>query len=570
MIILGLNLGIHDGAASIFNDYSLVAAVQLERLTRIKGDGNGLNQSCIDEVLRIAGLSRLEIDAVAFSRAFLPTKHLDLGLKRNIVYALRRRMGADVHKDIAGELKRSGQPLADRLVKRETLIRELGLRSDVTVFFANHHFSHALSSLFYTECENALLYTADGCGDNVHYSVRFFDGKQITPFYGDDRWLLRDREINSLGLAYGYATQSLGYKINRHEGKLTGLAAFGKPTLYESLSSHFTVTDDGVIHSRFASFEAMKNQIRDLSKDEEPANVAASIQKLLEDYVSDSVCRFVEQTGAEHLALAGGVFANVSLNRILGERTGVKDFFIFPGMGDEGLAIGNVLHYLLAKDGLVNWMKSRRHLQNVYWGGDYSRDLQAALSSSDDLKQIAGSPADIAAQKLADGAVGAIYEGRTEFGPRALGARSILARPSDKNINAELNDRLQRTEFMPFAPVVLEQTAQDVFNINESNAYACRFMTVTCDVKSQWRERIPAVVHIDGTARPQTISRSQNPLYHDVLERFYEVTGIPVLVNTSFNAHEEPIINSPSEALAALRTNRVDFLISRFGVFERQ
>lgn len=458
---------------------------------------------------------------------------------------------------------------ADSLVVKSRLLADLGLRPDVDVFFANHHFSHALSAFFYTPWENALLYTADGCGDNVHYSVRHFDGKDFTTFYGDDRWLLLPREINSLGLAYGYATQALGYRINRHEGKLTGLAAFGKPSLLDALKSRFRVDDEGVIRSDYTDFAEIRAHIAELAHDAEPADVAASIQKLLEECVGQSVRHYLDRTGADYLALAGGVFANVSLNRILGEQTGVKEIFVFPGMGDEGLTVGNVLHFLLKRDGVDRWISSRRRIDNVYWGRDYSSDLELTLSAATELTRIDGIPAAVAAAKLANSEVGAIYNGRMEFGPRALGARSILASPVDRNINIDLNNRLQRTEFMPFAPVVMDNAAADVFEVGPVNAYACRFMTITCGVKPAWRDRIPAVVHVDGSARPQIISRHDNELYFDILDEFHKATGIPVLVNTSFNAHEEPIVNAPSEALAAVLDDRVDFLVTCFGVFER-
>ena len=157
---------------------------------------------------------------------------------------------------------------------------------------------------------------------------------------------------------------------------------------------------------------------------------------------------------------------------------------------------------------------------------------------------------------------GAIYVGRMEFGPRALGARSIIAAPSDAAINDNLNQRLDRSEFMPFAPYVLEEDAARVFEINDVNRYAARFMTITCDVRPEWRDRIPAVVHVDGSARPQVIEAGENPLYFAVLERFYQRTGLPVLVNTSFNVHEEPIIDTPEQALTALLDGRIDRILT--------
>jgi len=156
-----------------------------------------------------------------------------------------------------------------------------------------------------------------------------------------------------------------------------------------------------------------------------------------------------------------------------------------------------------------------------------------------------------------------------EYGPRALGARSILANPSRRETHDLLNKRLARSEFMPFAPVIAADKASTVFDINEVNSYACRFMTITCNVKPQWRERIAAVVHIDGSARPQTIERETNPLYYDILAAFERESGLPVLVNTSFNVHEEPIVNKPSECLKALADGRIDFVVTTRGIYER-
>jgi len=173
------------------------------------------------------------------------------------------------------------------------------------------------------------------------------------------------------------------------------------------------------------------------------------------------------------------------------------------------------------------------------------------------------------AKALADGEIGAIYSERMEYGPRALGARTILANPSQRETHDELNRRLSRTEFMPFAPVVLADRAAEVFDVTPVNAYACRFMTITTGVKPAWREKIAAVVHVDHSARPQTITRAQNPLYHDILEAFAAETGTPVLVNTSFNVHEEPIVNRPAEAIKALTDGRVDFLVTAGGVWRR-
>ena len=475
--------------------------------------------------------------------------------------------GREPFKDIAGELYRAGQTAAESVVALQTFRSGLGLRPDTEVYFANHHFSHALSAFFFTPWENALLYTADGCGDNVHYSARHFDGRDVACFYGDDRWLLREREINSLGHLYGFCTQALGYRINRHEGKLTGLAAFGKPTLYDEIAAHFWVDSEAVVRSDFPDNAAMRAEIFRLADGVESADVAASIQKLLEDRIFESVTRYLERTKTRHLALAGGVFANVRLNRLLCEKAGVDEIFVFPAMGDEGLAVGNALEYLLARDGMATWSRERRRLDTVYWGRDYGTMIDTALAATPGVRRLPGRPAEAAAREIIAGRVGAIYHGRMEFGPRALGTRSILASPTDNEINTALNARLQRTEFMPFAPVTDMAHAAELFEITSSNAYACKFMTITCAVRPEWRERIPAVVHVDGTARPQIIDRRENPLYYDIIEAYRRDSGVPALINTSFNAHEEPIVNAPAEAVAALTGNRIDFLVTSQGVY---
>jgi len=205
----------------------------------------------------------------------------------------------------------------------------------------------------------------------------------------------------------------------------------------------------------------------------------------------------------------------------------------------------------------------------MYLGRDYTNAIDDTLAASAGVRCTGESPVDGAARRLNAGQLGAIYTGRMEYGPRALGARSILANPSRRETHDLLNKRLARSEFMPFAPVIAAEKAATVFDINSTNAYACRFMTITCNVKPQWRERIAAVVHIDGSARPQTIERATNPLYYDILAAFERESGLPVLVNTSFNVHEEPIVNKPSECLKALIDGRIDFVVTTQGIYER-
>jgi carbamoyltransferase len=275
----------------------------------------------------------------------------------------------------------------------------------------------------------------------------------------------------------------------------------------------------------------------------------------------------LRQAPHRRLGLSGGLFANVKLNRFLAENLELDEIFIAPPMGDEGLSLGIALHFLLCRDGLATWLDRRYRLEELYWGRDYDGEIDAVLARQPGIVRADAAPADGAAARLADGQIGAVFSGRMEFGPRALGARSILANPSRRAVHDELNRRLARTEFMPFAPVVTEADAARVFAIGRLNEYACRFMTITTDVRPEWRERIQAVVHVDGSARPQIARRAANPLYYDILVDFTRRTGIPALVNTSFNVHEEPIVNRPEECVRALSDRRIDFVVTKQAVY---
>src|SRR5262249_54400477 len=192
---------------------------------------------------------------------------------------------------------------------------------------------------------------------------------------------------------------------------------------------------------------------------------------------------------------------------VLAEKLDLAEIFVFPPMGDEGLPVGGALSYLLKRDGIRRWLAQRRRLSDVYLGHDYTKRADDDIPAMAGIRRLAGDPVQASAKRLAKGEIGAIYTGRMEYGPRALGARSILANPSRRETHDVLNQRLDRTEFMPFAPVVPEEKAAEVFDVNSVNAYACSFMTTTCDVRPAWRQRIAAVVHVDGSARPQTIKR---------------------------------------------------------------
>ena len=568
-LILAVHTGFHDAGAALFEDYALRAAVQLERLTRRKGDGGDPDPS-IEEVLSISGATRKDVDVVCFSRAEFPTKFY-----RNVrgVRWIREKYSEYLKKrarrPMIREILRYKTNHIDDIFKVREFQQASGFRDDAHFYFYNHHESHALAPLFFTQWDRALIVTADGGGDTVSYSHRHFADGTITTIYGGEECSLTRRPIDSLGNAYEMMTTALGFIRGRHEGKLTGLSAFGQPVLADKIGKRFFVGDTGRIFSDFRDYHEMRSFIRGLAAKVSREDAAASIQQVLENVVLGSIGRLLQQHKARHLGLAGGVFANVRLNRVLAEQLPIDEIFIFPAMGDEGLPAGGALCYLLQRDGLSHWLAQRHRLRDMYFGRDYTDAIDDALAASAGIRLTGEPPVDAAARRLNAGQIGAIYTGRMEYGPRALGARSILANPSRAETHDQLNRRLERSEFMPFAPVIAAEKAATVFDVNSVNAYACRFMTMTCNVKPQWRDRIAAVVHADGSARPQLIERATSPLYYDILAAFERESGLPVLVNTSFNVHEEPIVNKPSECIQALSDGRVDFIVTKRGIYER-
>jgi len=569
-LVLGIHAGSHDTSVALFDDYELKAAVQLERLTRIKGDRADFPDLCIDEVLSIAGASRSDIGALAISRRYFPNEFFRCsGPLGYFAQWARTHIRRKMTRNLSREIRIRNADRAEDILDSHALLAQFGFRSDTSVLFYNHHEAHALPALFYTDWDDALLVTADGGGDNVNYSHRHFAERKLTTLYGGDDYKHTSLPTDSLGTLYAAVTEVLGFRPNRHEGKVTGLAAMGRPVLYDQMASHYRVDDNGRIYSDFRGHRALLPFVRGIMAGVSREDAAASVQKVVEDVMLLSVRRLLDRHPARHLGLSGGLFANVKLNRLLAETMPIDEIFVVPAMGDEGLAAGGALAYLLQRDGMERWLGERYRLDDVYLGRDFSATVDSVLGSVAGVVRENGSGTEEAATRLAAGQIGAIYTARMEFGPRALGARSILANPARRETHDLLNQRLDRTEFMPFAPVIVGEKAATVFDVSSINAYACRFMTITCNVRTEWRERIPAVVHVDGSARPQIIERRTNPLYYDILLAFERLTGLPVLVNTSFNVHEEPIVNSPAECAKALIDQRIDFVVTDKALYRR-
>ncbi|MFT5449870.1 MAG: carbamoyltransferase [Gammaproteobacteria bacterium] len=574
MRILGVHTG-HDAAAALTVDGELVAYCKEDRLTRVKSDsakrrvpGRAL-LDCIDEVLEIAGLAPGDVDVLSLTRMDFPYRFY-----RRTAHPLRylgRRL-QDKSLGLARQLQLLKASDEGTVLDHDRLRRELGLREDCTVRYANHHLAHVLGAFRYTTWDKDALYiSADGGGDFITYSAYSWDGRNLECIYGGDRYLqepVGNRYAASIGQAYSFVTGQLGFKPNRHEGKLTGLAAFGEPRHAQAILSTFRVGDDGVIDSTLRTSAALRAHLGALGKNTSREDMAASIQNATEQLLLQWIGVLRKRFPARRIGLSGGVFSNVRLNQHILAMEGIEEIFVMPPMGDEGLPVGNCIDADIADSGIESLV--RGPLRDAYLGRVHDgKSLLDAAAKRGFRVEASEDAANLTGLRLANGEIGAIFAERMEMGPRALGARSIVASPADAGLNDELNRRLERTEFMPFAPYVNEADAAEVFDIHAGNREACRFMTVTTDVRAKYRERIPAVVHVDGTARPQLVERHVNPLYFDTLEAFKRETGIPALVNTSFNAHEEPIINTPDQALDALRDSRVDFLFCTHGLVFR-
>lgn len=475
---------------------------------------------------------------------------------------------------------------------------------DTPVYFIDHHLAHAASAYYCSPFEKALILTLDGSGNEASGLVMTGAGYKMTEHS-------RLKEADSFGNYYKSIVAVLGFMPGSHEGKITGLAAYGDPKrFYEKFQKllHLSVGDQGEIRVQSVCAEMtntgfalsdlqplflLKNHAADyfkarhkgwdefrklglqrhfkklyrdllqidaekLTTFQDKADLAAAAQAVLEETILDYIRHFLKKYPEKNLTLAGGVFANVKLNQKILEQTSIEQIYIHPAMGDEGLSVG------AAKIRYHNQNKSGpAFLKNVSLGAR-GQNCEELLQKYDisyeklDLDKIClKAVAALKEEKLV-----ALYSASTEYGPRALGHRTILVNPSRNEVNQTVNAKLRRTEFMPFAPVVLEDDFEKIFESSKikGSLHATRFMTITLNVRENYRQLIPAVVHVDGTARPQVIN-SENGLYYSILKEFREQTGIPALVNTSFNMHEEPIVNSAEDAIRAFVDGQLDHLI---------
>ena len=565
MLVLGITDGITGGAA-LANDGRIVAAVNEERLARLKM-AYGFPHQSIAEVLSLAGVGAGDIDVVALGtednylhpepKPFDGWFQQDRGFIRNAVFDTASRFGVLVDK-VPGL-----EPLYYRLrwpvfaARRRGVRRILRERFGITapVRFINHHLAHATSGYFTSGLARATVVTMDGGGDGDSSHVYLGRDGALTP-------IARTSAYNSLGNYYAYVTHLCGYKAQKHEGKITGLAAHGSPIHADLLNEMIAIRDGRIRNVGRAIFRgALKALGKRLPEGWTKEDLSASIQTHSERIVVDYVSRHLAAEGGGNVVLTGGIFANVRINQKVFEIPGVEQVFVHPGMTDGGLAVGAALAMCLPDAGPHRMSAAEEAIPDVYLGRGYSQEeIEAALDGEGlPYDRPANLPAEVA-RLLAEGYVVARFDGRMEYGPRALGNRSILYQPADRSVNDWLNDRLKRTEFMPFAPATLIEDADKCYHNVEGAVHTAKFMTITFDCTDWMKATCPGVVHVDGTARPQLVERRDNPGYYDIVEEFKKLTGIPCVINTSFNMHEEPIVCSPQDAIRSFQTGHLDYL----------
>jgi carbamoyltransferase len=568
MRILGITDGQTSGAA-IIEDGRILAAINEERISRIKL-ARGFPWQSIQEVLRLSSTSPRDIGGVAVAQVNMELSEQVLSWPG---WFEAREGDGNLHSGFFRLASRFGG-LAPRLpgVKKayyalrtpayrhrrdrigEILRNDFGIHAPVR--FVHHHHAHATSAYYTSNFDDALVVTMDGGGDGHCSHIYSVNG-------GVFKKLATCDSYDSLGNYYAYVTAICGFKAKRHEGKITGLAARGEPIYREIVDSLIGVEDGRLVNRGRVLFnQAMQKIQRLLPQGWTMEDLAATIQVVAEDVARAYVRHWVEATGHRNVALAGGLFGNVRINEEIHGIPGVQRTFVHPGMSDEGLAVGAAL----ALDGKQRRKEHRPYephpLPTVYLGNDYAdREIGDALDRSGmDYEHLPGTLESRVADQLADGKVVARFNGRMEYGPRALGNRTILYQPGDPSVNDWLNELLKRTEFMPFAPATLYEHADRLFENPHGAKDTARFMTITFHCTPWMTERCGGVVHVDGTARPQLVREQDNPSYYMIIEEYEKRTGVPVLINTSFNVHEEPIVRSPEDAVRAFLDSDLDYL----------
>ncbi len=550
MNILGIGNAADSGVA-LFQDGRLVLAVNEERLSRTKLDG-GYPHRSLTWVLNQAKLTPNDVDLVCYGFTNgMPSGDFSAALEERVVeYGSDPKTIAVIRNRLDKEREVDSAQLAS--FDRDTIHR-LGTRPQ---YRCHHHEAHRAAAYMSSPFREALVVTCDGRGDCKSFTV-----SAVTPKGVEERTCGFSWE--SIGYFYGRITQLCGFVPNRHEGKITGLAGHGDPKRAMALMEKMITVENG----RFKSFpgdyyvpfftnysDVLLQEAGGFSRED----LAAAAQAHLERCVCQVIAHHLRATGLRQICLAGGVFSNVKLNQRIRELAGVDGVFVYPNMGDGGICAGSVYDYLLREKGVLS-----SPLETLYLGPDLDAEALATLLGPHGCE--ISRPADLVAaatDRMRQYKSVGLVQGRCEFGPRALGNRSIVGFCDDVAFCDSINERLHRSEFMPFAPVTTAELASRCFAGYRADHFSAQHMTMTYNVTPEFAKNAPAVVHVDGTARPQVVTREGNPVLHALITRAHQQYGALCLLNTSFNLHEEPILGSAEDVAATFLRGAVDYLLA--------
>jgi carbamoyltransferase len=552
MYILGISAYYHDSAACIIRDNQILVAIEEERLSRIKHD-NSFPFQAINKCLSITGIKPTQIDYVAYYEKPL------LKFER-ILETFLETWPFSVTPFLKGLPE-----WLDYKIKVEATIKKLGFKN--RVFFIPHHFSHAASAFYPSPFKKAAILTIDGVGE-----------WQTTGLWlGKNNNLQTLKHLNfptSLGLLYSTFTSYLGFKINEDEYKLMGLAAYGKPTFVNKIYSIVDIKDDGSFKLNLKyfgfreSFSMYNKHFEKLfgpaRRPEEKitkkhADLASSIQMVTEEIYLKILNYLYSITKTENLCLSGGVALNALANGKIYKETPFKNIYVFGAAGDSGAAVGAglfVYHQTVPA-------AKKQPINNLYFGSEYSNEQIEPILEKYKLKykkfideeKLINKTAEL----LSQGKIIGWFQGRCEYGPRALGNRSILCKPNPRSMKTKMNIIKLREQFRPFAGSILQNRVHEYFEVPEKNLQS-PFMTFCFKVKENKKRDLTAIVHADDTCRIQTVSKI-NGRYFKLINQFYKLTGIPCILNTSFNLKGEPIVETPSQAIEDFLKTRMDYLV---------
>lgn len=553
--IIGISCYYHDSAACLLKDGVLIAAAEEERFNRKKhySDFPHLSiQYCLDE----AGI---KIDDVRFIVYYEKSFPKFLRIIESYITQWPRSF----------PVFRRAVPLwiKGRLNMRKHISRELKIDED-RIYFSDHHLSHSASAFFVSPFKEAAVLTLDGVGE----------WDTTTLGYGTSNNIRIDKEIkfpHSIGLLYSALTAYLGFRVNDAEWKVMGLAPYGEPLYTDKFKELLDIKEDGsfrldmkyfsylyslkkTINRRFEKLFGRKQRKRDQEIDKFYTDMAASGQKVVEELIVKIAQHMHKKYKTDNLVIAGGVGLNSVANWRIMQNTGFKNIFIQPAAGDSGGSLGAAFafyHMTLGKP-------RKFEMTHALWGPSFdNKQIKDTLDKydakykefKDETKLI-----EETAKLLADNKVIGWFQGRLEFGPRALGNRSIVANPMNPEMKEILNTKVKyREKFRPFAPSVLEEKASKYFDID----IAAPYMLLIPPVHPDKRDLLPAITHVDGSARLQTVDKKTNPRYHKLISAFEKITGMPVVVNTSFNVRGEPIVCTPEDAYSCYMRTGIDALI---------